>query len=84
MKDYKEIKRIIIDVFRENAIEENIEFDEKKSFSEMGLNSLLYVKCIVNIEDRLQMEFDDESLDFANMVTIDQICIKAYEVINRE
>ena len=80
---FAEIKNVITRIFRENALEEGIEYKEGLSFSEMGLNSLLYVKSIVQIEEELNFEFDDNALDFSNMISVDEIINLAFDKIQR-
>jgi acyl carrier protein len=46
------------------------EIDSDTNLEEYGLDSFIYLRLVVAIENEFQIEFDDEALDFRNFSTI--------------
>ena len=69
MRDIKiETDRIFMEIcpFLEN------DFKSKK-LHEMGINSILFVKIVVALEDYFAFEFDDEDLNFDKFETMNDV-----------
>jgi len=49
------------------------EIDTKDSLSEIGIDSLKKVELIINLEDELNIKFDDGDLDPGKLVTVKNI-----------
>lgn len=65
----EQIKEIIASILQKKidiTVEKDVDFS--KHFVEIGLNSLLFVKLLVNIEAELDVEFDEEFIN-VNYVT---------------
>ncbi|MBP3325575.1 MAG: hypothetical protein J6L77_04040 [Coprococcus sp.] len=43
-------------------------------FRDSGVNSIEFVKILVNLENEFNIEFDDEMLDIEKMPTLDALC----------
>jgi acyl carrier protein len=76
----KEIRLILSDISLPISIE-NISSSE--SFSNYGVNSLLFIKIIVAIEDYYAIEFPDEKLTIEYAGTINQLCKIVISCINK-
>lgn len=50
-----------------------INIDEITPFREMGVNSVNFVTLIVRIEDELDIEFEDEMLDFNKITNLKEM-----------
>jgi len=52
------------------------------SLLEAGMNSMSFVRLVVELEDELNMEIHDEDIDLENFVTVEKICsvVKKYFV----
>ncbi len=46
------------------------EIDAAATLGEYGLNSMLYIKIVVEIESEFEIEFEDEKLDMRSLSTI--------------
>lgn len=53
---------IIINVIRKNIENPNLDIDLDKSFMENEIDSLLLIKIIVDIEELLNIEFQEDDL----------------------
>lgn len=70
-----------INTIRENIIRifiKNIDFLNESSFekklSELAINSVVFIKIIVELEDCFDFEFDDEDLDYNRFIYLNDIC----------
>lgn len=65
--------RIISEVLSENGnLHSNVQYAEK--LDDIGMNSLLFIKAIVLIEDEFGFEFNDDDLDVVSFETIGDFC----------
>lgn len=53
---------IIIDIIRKNIENPSLDIDLNKSFMENEIDSLLLIKIIVDIEELLNIEFQEDDL----------------------
>lgn len=44
------------------------------NFRDIGINSIEFVKILVNMENEFDIEIDDEMLDIEKVPTIDALC----------
>lgn len=44
------------------------------NFRDIGINSIEFVKILVNMENEFDIEIDDEMLDIEKVPTIDTLC----------
>mgnify|MGYP004437679629 CR=1 FL=1 len=82
----KNIKDIIVNIISKNVVEtgeEIIELNMDDKLIDIGLNSLSYVKSIVEIENEFGFEFDDEDLDFREIESIKDIYDKIIEYLDK-
>lgn len=49
------------------------EIDPEANLENYGLDSFMYIKLVVTLENEFQIEFDDEALDFRKFSTIKSI-----------
>ncbi len=66
------IKLILREILKNNtditiSVEE---IDANANLDEYGINSISFIKFIVAIENKFEIEFDDEKLDFKKLSTI--------------
>lgn len=82
----KNVEDIIIEIISKNAIEigeEILELKLENRLVDVGINSLSYVKSIVQIENEFGFEFKDEDLDFRKIESIQDIYNKVIEYLNK-
>ncbi len=70
----EKIKEIIKQIFKEKI---EIEIFDEASFDtdliSLGLNSLTFIKLLVSIETRFDIEFEEEFLDFNYLSNLNQL-----------
>ncbi len=69
----EEIKNVLCRVFNEKL---GIPLDEEafsKSYIELGINSILFVKLLINLEIELDIEFEEEIININQMYTPDEL-----------
>lgn len=68
----------IIEVIYEVLKPEKVEIDADTDLSEIGLTSISLINVIVELEDRLDFEFNDDDLLLENLNTVRKIeeCIE--------
>ena len=71
MKD-ETILDIIFNIISNN-IEKKTELTLSSRFEDIGINSITYLKSIVQIESTLNFEFDDDFLDVHKVETIEDL-----------
>jgi acyl carrier protein len=57
-----EIKKIIIEIFKNNFSIEHYEFEFKDFFLDIGLNSIDFMLTVVLIEEKINRDIDDAIL----------------------
>lgn len=67
------IEKEVFEIFRmENPnIEEKI---ETVKLSDLGINSISFIKIIVALEEKFNFEFDDEDLDYEKFEYFSDLC----------
>ena len=50
--------------------------------SQVELNSILYIKAVVQIEERFGVEFDFEKLDYSEMSSLNALCKFVESLLN--
>lgn len=71
--DEKMRKQAVINIFKNNASElEDIPDDAK--LIDLGINSITFIRIIVELESYFNFEFEDEDLDYKNFEYIDDVC----------
>lgn len=72
-----ELTEQVIAIFRTVCQVEHVKLPPQMSgatqLSELGLNSLLFIKIVVRLEVEFDVDFDDESMDIMMFVVIDDI-----------
>lgn len=54
--------------------EETLEqLKENDDLTELEINSILFIKIIIDIENQFNIEFDDEALDYSKFVSMDNL-----------
>ncbi|MEC0246722.1 acyl carrier protein [Paenibacillus chitinolyticus] len=53
---------------------ENTEVDENTDLLAVGMNSMSFVRLVVELEDELNIEIEDGDIDLLNFQTVDSIC----------
>lgn len=66
----EEIKEIIFAVAVEKNPDLTKELDYDVEISEYGINSITFINITVMLEDKYDIEFEDEKLDIENVWTI--------------
>ena len=69
----QEIKDILKKILIEKIEIEVSDSDFEKKFIDIGLNSLLFIKLLVNIETQLEIEFEEEFIDINYLFSLDQL-----------
>jgi acyl carrier protein len=69
----QEINSVLLELAKEIITEttEPITMDQK--ITEIGFNSIIFIKMVVFIEDAFQFEFDDEMLNYNRYETLQNI-----------
>lgn len=58
--------------------------DFEGDFRDSGVNSIEFIKMLVNIEKEFEIEFDDEMLDIEKMSTLDKLCAVLEKMIEEK
>lgn len=64
-------------------LSDDVALDENTDLDQIDINSLNFLKIIVDIEDEFDIEFDDEELNFELFGTIHSIIEKIDEKIEK-
>lgn len=72
MENY--IKENVNRIFKENCPFLKPGFDEE-NLIDLGINSLIFVKIVVNLESFFGFEFDDNDLNYERFQNVEAICI---------
>ncbi len=48
-----------------DILNSNLDITENTQFSEIGINSITYIKIVVSLEEEFQIEFADEDIDYS-------------------
>lgn len=79
-----DIKKKIIEILERNSKLKNIDATmlDKITFNDLGVNSLNFIKIIVEIEDEFEMEFDDDQINYDLLNNINDLVSLIEEKIN--
>ena len=72
------LEKDLKDILLENGI---TNYNINSSFLDIGLNSISFIKLIVNIEKEFGIEIDDEYLDFTNVNNFETMYNIVYKII---
>lgn len=50
--------------------------------TQVELNSILYIKAVVRIEERFDVEFDVEKLNYSEMLSLNTLCKYVESLVN--
>lgn len=56
-----------------DILDSSIEINGDTKFSELGINSLNYIKIVVSLEDEFEIEFADQDLDYSKYTCVADI-----------
>lgn len=65
------VKMIIVEGVGFKGALEDLGLDEK--LTDLGLNSINYIKILVTLENEFNMTFDEEDIDITNFNTINNV-----------
>lgn len=77
------IKDIVIEIIVNNLVSEYSEIDKavlinqlqgNDDLTKIELNSILYIKSVIQIEERFGIEFDYDKLDYLEMKSLSVLC----------
>jgi len=71
-----EIKDKIIEILSVHCDMENVNqyLHENDDLTKLGLNSISFIKMVVNLESEFQFEFEDEALDYNKFTSLKLLC----------
>lgn len=49
-------------------------FESNDSLSEVGLDSLSFIKIVITIEQEFDIDFDDVALEFSQFTSLSKLC----------
>lgn len=60
------IEEKVVEILKDNCNVKDIEVEKLSeiSFNDLGINSLNFIKIIVELEDAFDIEFDDEQINY--------------------
>lgn len=67
-----------------NLEDENKVITSESKLSELGINSIDYIKIVVAIEIEFGFEFDDNKLTAENFVSVKDLCAYIKDMINEQ
>ena len=72
---YGDIRAQLAQIIADNLEgEETLEqLKENDDLTELEINSILFIKIIVSIENQFNIEFDDEALDYSKFVSMENL-----------
>ncbi|WP_455715509.1 phosphopantetheine-binding protein [Anaerosporobacter sp.] len=73
MELISEIREVVLEVLKKDYPEQTPELEDDVDLSEYGISSVTYINVTVLLEDKYDIVFDDEKLDFTNNNTIRQL-----------
>ncbi len=72
---YGDIRAQLAQIIADNLEgEETLEqLKENDDLTQLEINSILFIKIIVSIENQFNIEFDDEALDYSKFVSMENL-----------
>ncbi len=77
MTTFEKIKRVVEEVIGENI---DVKYDTK--FESIGLNSIMFIRVVVALEEKFDIEFEDEYLDYEMYNTVTDFCAYVERLLN--
>jgi acyl carrier protein len=73
----KDIEEKLLEILKNNSKVENLEARDLNeiTFNEMGVNSLNFIKIIVELEEAFDIEFDDEQINYGLLNNIHDLIV---------
>ena len=73
----KDIEEKLLEILKNNSKVENLEARDlnERTFNEMGVNSLNFIKIIVELEEAFDIEFDDEQINYGLLNNIHDLIV---------
>jgi len=73
----EETKKIIIDIMSKYFKETNLYeyFSENDDLLAINLNSLIFIRIVIDLEEAFEIEFEDEGLDFEQFLSLEKLVI---------
>ncbi len=68
-------------VLAEKILKEKREVDEKVTIQSLGINSIEYIKIVVMLEQKFDIEFDDDDLVIDTNITLGELMQKIEQII---
>ncbi len=63
---------ILEEILHDGSIHKKVENQSNLSF--LNLNSITFIKLVIEFENVFNVEFDDDKLDYENFKTLDEVC----------
>lgn len=85
------IRDIVIEIIANTFVSEYPELDKSTlvkqlqsddDLSKVELNSIQYIKTVIQIEERLEIEFDYDKLDYSEMESLSSLCKYIDSLVN--
>lgn len=57
--------------------------EQSNDLNQLGLNSMSYIKLVIELEEEYGVDFDDDLLIFSENMTLDELCGQV-EIVIRE
>lgn len=80
----KEISEVVLEVLKNDYPEQTIELEYEENLSEYGISSVTFINVTVLLEDKYNIVFEDEKLDFTTNNTIKQLAEYVSECISNK
>jgi phosphopantetheine attachment domain protein len=73
----EETKKVIIDIMSKYFKEMNLYeyFSQNDDLLAINLNSLIFIRIVIDLEEVLGIEFEDEGLDFEQFSSLEKLVI---------
>ncbi len=71
MDTRKQIIEIITNLTENEELKEHLKVSS--DLTDIGLNSLFFIKLVVQLEDEFDIIFDDEKLDYKSFANLDEL-----------
>lgn len=71
MDTRKQIIEIITNILKKEGLQEFLEANS--NLDDIGLNSLIFINIVVELENKFNISFDDEKLDYKSFANLDEL-----------
>ena len=71
-----EIKEKIIDILSVHSDKENVNqyLHENDDLNQLGMNSISFIKMVIDLESEFNFEFEDEALNYSKFTSLNLFC----------